>query len=153
MISYKETDMKREWKEEIHRINYLSFEIDSLYHQAALRLGISDSVSLILYTIYDIGEGCLLSDVYKNSGVSRQTVSSAIRGLEAENILYLEPINGKSKKIVLTKKGEEYMQKTAARLFAAESAVFDDWTQEELEAYIRLMGKYTDCFKKQIEKL
>ena len=82
---------------EIHRINYLTSEMDSIYHQASLRLGISDSVSIILYTIQDKGESCLLSDVYKNSGVSRQTVNSAIRRLEADGVLYLEPYAGRPK--------------------------------------------------------
>ncbi len=83
---------------EIHRINYLTSEMDSIYHQASLRLGISDSVSIILYTIQDKGESCLLSDVYKSSGVSRQTVNSAIRRLEADGVLYLEPYAGRAKK-------------------------------------------------------
>ena len=50
----------------INKINYLSSEIEALYHQVSLKLGISDSVSVVLYTIYDAGESCLLSDIYKN---------------------------------------------------------------------------------------
>lgn len=145
--------MDAERKNIIHKINYLSSETEALYHQASLRLGISDSVSIVLYTIYDIGEGCLLSEVYKNSGINRQTVNSAIRGLENNGILYLEPINGKSKKIVLTEKGKKYTEKTAARLFEAEAAVFDGWTEQELNDHIRLMEKYNECFRNQIKKL
>lgn len=83
---------------EIHRINYLTSEMESLYHQASLKLGITDSVSIVLYTIYDAGDGCLLSDVYKKSGIRKQTVNSAIRGLEAEQILYLQQYTGRAKK-------------------------------------------------------
>ena len=113
----------------------------------------SDSVSIVLYTIYDLGENCLLSDVYKNSGISRQTVNSAIRSLEAAQILYLEPYNGRSKRIVLTEQGEQYIQKTAARLFAAEMAAFDGWTEEEISTYIRLMEKDVACLRREIEAL
>ena len=145
--------MKNKHIDEIHRINYLTTEMQALYHQSSLKLGITDSVSIVLYSIYDAGSECLLSDVYKNSGISKQTVNSAIRGLEADGILYLEKHNGRSKKIVLTDKGKAYVEKTAARLYQAESDAFDSWTEEEISTYIRLMEKYADCFRQQIEKL
>ena len=34
------------------RYNHLLSEIDSVYHDTAVKQGISDSVSMILYTIY-----------------------------------------------------------------------------------------------------
>ena len=37
------------------RYNYLSSEINSLYHQAAKKMGISDSVQNILYVLCDQG--------------------------------------------------------------------------------------------------
>lgn len=145
--------MEKVRQELIHKINYLMQETDAIYHQAALKLKISDSVSNVLYAIYDIGPGCLLSDVYKSSGISRQTVNSAIRGLEAADILYLEPYHGRSKKIVLTEKGERYLQETAAKLFAAEIAAFNNWTEEEISTHLHLIEKYTECFRREIEKL
>lgn len=48
------------------RINYLTSETDALYHLASVKLGISDSVSIVLYTLYDPDKSCLLSDIYKN---------------------------------------------------------------------------------------
>ena len=35
----------------IRKINYLISEMDALYHLASLKMGISDSVSIVLYTI------------------------------------------------------------------------------------------------------
>ena len=138
---------------EIHRINYLTSEMEALYHQASLKLGITDSVSIVLYTIYDTGEDCLLSVIYKKSGISKQTVNSAIRGLEADGMLYLEQYTGRAKKIVLTEKGKEYMNKTVAKLYEAEVQAFESWSTEEINAYIHLMEKYVDCFRKQIGAL
>lgn len=83
--------------DEIRRINYLSSEMQMLYHQASLKLGLSDSVSLVLYIIYDRGDGCLLSDVYKDAGISKQTVNSAMRRLEKEKVLSLAPDKGRAK--------------------------------------------------------
>jgi len=152
-ISYLEENMNQQRKELIHRINYLMSETEACYHRASRKLGISDSVSRILYTIYDAGEQCLLSDIYKKSGISKQTVNSAIRGLEAENILYLEPYKGLSKRVVLTDRGKEYMQRTAAKLYEAEAAAFDTWTSEEIRTYLSLIEKYRDSLLLQIEKL
>lgn len=137
----------------IHRINYLNAELNALYHHASLKLGLTDSAAMVLYTIYDNGENCLLSDIYKQSGVSKQTVNSAIRKLEKERIIYLEQHSGRTKKVVLTNTGKEYVQKTVARLFDAEAAAFASWTEEEINAHIGFMEKYIDSFREQIEEL
>lgn len=81
--------MEKTYTGEIRRINFLISEMESLYHLADLRLGISDSASLVLYALYDAGGQCPLADIYKNSGISKQTINSAIRGLEKEGLLYL----------------------------------------------------------------
>lgn len=145
--------MNRNRMKEIHRINCLTTEMESLYHQSSLKLGITDSVSVVLYSIYDAGSECLLSDIYKGSGISKQTINSAVRSLEADGILYLEQHDGRAKKVILTNKGKEYVQKTAARLCQAEMDAFDTWTEDEISTYIHLMEKYADCFRHQIEKL
>jgi len=139
--------------EEIRRINFLTTETQALYHQSSLKLGISDSISIVLYAIYDAGGQILLSNIYKNTGISKQTVNSAIRSLEADGILYTQQHTGRSKKIILTDNGKEYVLRTAARLYQAEAQAFDSWTEEEINTYIRLMEKYADCFRLQIEKL
>lgn len=90
--------MKKDHVNEIHRINYLTSELQSIYHQSSVKLGISDSVSTVLYAIYDAGEACLLSDIYKNSGISKQTINSAIRGLEADGIFIWSSIQEDQRK-------------------------------------------------------
>lgn len=137
----------------VRRLGYLSNEMEAVYHQSSLRLGITDSVSIVLYTIYDKGADCLLSDVYKGSGISRQTVNSAIRSLEADGILYLEPYQGRSKRIVLTEQGEALLQRTAARLFAAEVRAFDGWTEDEIRTHIDLLERYVNALRRQVEQL
>ncbi len=145
--------MNQEICSKIHRINYLIAEMDALYHQASLKIGLSDSACIVLYTIYDQGEECLLSDIYKQSGISKQTVNSALRILEKKQIIYLENISGRTKKVVLTAEGKEYVQNTVARLFDAEAAAFASWTEEEMNAYIGYMEKYTVLFQEQVKKL
>lgn len=137
----------------IHRINYLNAELDALYHHASLRIGLADSEVRVLYTIYDNGESCLLSDIYKQSGISKQTVNSAIRSLERKHIIYLEQHSGRAKKVILTDAGKEYVKETVARLFDAETAALSSWTEEEINAHIGYMEKYIHSFREQVEKL
>ena len=119
-------------QDKVNQINCLNEEIDSLYHQAALKLGVSDCVLFVLYMLHTNDGKCLLYDIYKLSGISKQTVNSAIRKLENEETVYLEKCNGKSKMVYLTEKGKIYTSKTAARLFEAECKALSNWTEEEL---------------------
>lgn len=145
--------MKKKALEKLHRINYLGAEMEALYHQASLKLGISDSAMRSLYTVYDNGGTCLLSDIYKQSGISKQTVNSAIRRLESDEILYLQPETGRGKRVCLTEKGKSYVEKTVARLYAAECEIFATWSEEEINGYIRCMEKYNELFRRQLEQM
>ena len=59
----------------------LAGEINSLYHEAAVKAGVSDSVQNILYVICEKDGRRLQSDISKLTGISRQTINSAIRRL------------------------------------------------------------------------
>lgn len=145
--------MEEQRRASIRQINRLATEIDALYHQADLRLGIPDSVSVVLYAIYEAGGACPISDICRQWGVRKQTVNSALRRLEGEGILRLEQHTGRSKRAVLTDGGRAYVQQTAARLNEAEVRAFDGWTEEEVKTYVRLMARYTACFRRQVALL
>lgn len=135
-----------------HRLNRVINEIDGLYHVAALHLGLSDSVTHVLYMLYDGGGSCPLSAI-TSTGICKQTVNSAVRKLESEGLLYLEKHHGKGKLAVLTEKGLELSRSTVARLLEAEENAFAGWTDEELETYITLNQKCLDGLRVQIEAL
>ena len=145
--------MDRHLDEIIAQINCLTEEVDSLYHQAAVRLGVSDSVLFVLYMLHTNGGQRLLYDIYKLSGISKQTINSAIRKLEQEKLIYLEKYNGKSKLVCLTECGRVRAEQTAARLFEAERAAFSEWSEEELQTYLTLNKKYNETLKEQISRL
>lgn len=135
-----------------HRINRIVSEMDSLYHQVALKLKLSDSALFILYTIYDNGGRYPLNKI-NDAGICKQTINSAIRKLESTGILYLEPYKGKSKMVVLTEKGIDFASKTVAHLLNAEEKVYSTWTQEEIDLYIRLSIKFTESFGTQVKEI
>ncbi|HBJ18665.1 MAG TPA: hypothetical protein DDY70_02810, partial [Clostridiales bacterium] len=66
------------------RYNHLVEEIDHLYHTIAIRLGVADSVLMLLYTVKESGGSCLLRTVYDTTGMPKQTLNSALRRMEAD---------------------------------------------------------------------
>lgn len=138
---------------ELKRFNYLANEIDAVYHEAALKLGLSDSAMLILYTICNNGAECLLSDITKLSGISKQTINSALRKLESEELVYLEIFSGKKKRICLTEKGKLLVENTVLQIIKIENDIFDSWTKEERRSYIALTERYLSSLKNKIKEL
>ncbi|MGN1175565.1 MAG: MarR family winged helix-turn-helix transcriptional regulator [Roseburia sp.] len=139
--------------EKLQRINWLTSEMDGLYHQASLKIGLSDSASRILYALYAGGGSCLLSEIYKDSGISKQTVNSALRKLEEEDVVRLEQHHGKAKMVFLTEKGKEKADRTVSKIVDAEVGAFESWSEEEIDTYIGLTNKYVEAFREQVNKL
>ncbi len=136
----------------VRQVNRLACALDGIYHQAAWKLGLSDSVMCVLYMLHERGDGCSLHKIYRDSGISKQTVHSAIRKLEGENILYLQAGKGKEKAVWLTEMGRDYVNRTAARVYEAEREMFQDWSEEEFDQYLHLMEKHYHQLRGKIEQ-
>lgn len=141
--------MKIYVSKEMKRFNYLIGEIDAAYHEMSLKLGLSDSAMRILYTICDNGECCLLKEICRRSGVSKQTINSAIRKLEKEGIVYLEPAGTRNKNVCLTDKGKRLAERTAARMIEAENDIFASWKKEDVEKYLELTERFLIAFREK----
>ena len=135
---------------ELKRFNYLSSELDQVYHTACQRLGMSDSAMIVLYTICDHGGSCGIWEICQESGISKQTINSALRKLEKENKIYLESVGGKNKRVCLTKEGEQLAEQTALKLIQAENEVFASWTEEEIETYLNLTEKFLNKMREEV---
>ena len=130
---------------------YLAGEINALYHEAAVKMDISDSVQNILYVICERGNSCLQSEISKLTGISRQTINSAIRKLEQEGVLTLKPGKGRNTVVCLTKKGKEFASEKIYPLFEIENKIWDEWTADEQQTYLMLTQKYRDALKKYLK--
>ena len=138
---------------ELKRYNHLVNEIDGTYHEMSLKLGLSDSAMIILYTLYDNGEDCLLQDICRRSGLSKQTVNSAIRKLEAEGVLYLEPVGPKAKNACLTETGKRLAKQTAGRILQIENEIFASWPYENVQKYLELTEAFLLALKDKAKSL
>lgn len=138
---------------EARRYNHLLSEIDAVYHEIALKQGFSDSTLSVLYTLYEHRGSCLLGNLVKQSGISKQTINSALRKLEHEGIIFLEPAGGKSKRISLTPKGTLLAQETAGKVIAMENKIYDSWKPEEWALYLELTERFLNGLRKEMKEL
>lgn len=134
--------MKQNLSKENKRFNYLLGETNAVYHEIAFKLGLSYSAFQILYTICDGNGSCLLRDICRSSGLSKQTVNSALRKLEQDNIVVLDNTNTKFKTVRLTEKGQNFASKTVILVIEMENAILASWSPQEVETYLELTEKY-----------
>lgn len=132
------------------QISHLNCEIDAVYHEAAAKLGLSESAMWILYALCLNGGTCPLGEIICMAAISKQTVNSALRKLEREGMVYLESAGGRKKMVRLTAQGTELARGTAMWVLQAEDEIFASWSQEELDAYIALTEKYLAAFREKV---
>ena len=138
---------------QVKRINYLHSEINNVFHEMSQQMGLSDSVSCILYTICNFGDSCLLTDIINMTGIPKQTVNSALRKLEGEGYLQLETAQSRRKKVVLTEAGKLLAQNTAKQMIRMENEIYASWTEEERQLHLTLTQRYLDQLKEKAKEL
>lgn len=139
--------------EEMRYYNYLLGEIDAAYHEAAWKMGVSDSVLKIFYAICTAGDSCLLSEICTQTGLSKQTINSALRNLEKQDLVFLEPVTGRSKQVCLTPKGQDFAEKTAFQIIQIENEIFASLPEQELETFLTLTEKMMRSLKEKVDAL
>ncbi len=138
--------------QELSTLNHTLGQINGVYHDVSVKMGISDSVMDILYGILCEGNGCNQSLLYKNSGLGKTTVNSAIRKMEKEGLLYLKPGDGRNTRVFLTDKGYELADRTAGRLMRMEEELFLSWTEQDRSLYLSLMQRYLEQFARKVQE-
>lgn len=125
-------------------LNHRLKENDDWYQQAAKLLGMSDSAFWILYMLYDYPGGITQSEICSMSCFPKQTVNSSLKKLETDGIISLVPgSDGRSKKILLTASGKGLINRTIVKVRHAEYAALNGMTDEEKEALISALDKFT----------
>lgn len=145
--------MKYACSQNMKRCNLLTGEIEAAYHEAALKFGFADSTQFILYTICYLGDHCPLSDIVKMTGISKQTINSALRNMESQGLVELVFATPKTKNICLTDKGKELAEGTVIRLMKAEDEIFAGWSDEDVQKYLELTERFLKDFKEKVNHL
>ena len=128
-------------------------EMSDLYHETALSMGISDSAQIILYTVCELGNGCLQKDICERSFLTKQTVHSSVRKLEREGFLRRKPGKGRDVHLFLTEQGRALAERTVFPLAEAEFRTMETLAAEEQAELLRLTGKYVAALRAQLRQL
>ncbi len=137
----------------IRHLSQLLGELEGTYHEISVKMGISDSVCKILYTFCCFGACCPLNDICRYTGLSKQTVHSALRNLEEKGCLYLKALDGKSKKACLTDEGIALANRTALQIMELENDILASWSREERDLYIELTERFLTSLKEKVPQL
>lgn len=142
----------------ITRYNQIFKFQEEVYRNMARRMGIPETKLWILYSLRCDGV-VTQKDLCDWMQIPKQSVNSTLKKMEQEGILFLESMeeNRKSKRILLTKKGQRLAKKTAEYLFDIEEQAFDCFDAKEeiqfltlYERYVRRLKKITEaCEEKQ----
>ena len=135
--------------------NRIYKEMDIVYHNYAKKCGLSDTEFWILYSMTEEGGLFTQRDFCVSWSFAPQTVNSALKDLEKQGIIYLEPVPGnkKNKWIKLSEKGTELVGKAILPLIKSECESFEAISKEECDAMISSMQKYTSDLKDRIAGL
>ena len=137
----------------MRRCNHLQGEIEAAYHDAALKFGLADSTQFILYTVCYLGDNCPLSDVVRMTGISKQTINSALRNMEKQGLIQLVSATSRTKNVLLTDAGKALAERTVLRLMQAEDAIFLGWADCDVQKYLELTERFLHGLKEQIALL
>lgn len=138
---------------ELRRFNYLLGETDGVYHDAAVRMGLSDSVMRILYCLCCEGDPCPLRTIVRQSGASKQTINSALRRLEGEGAVRLEPGQGRGKNVRLTEKGRALAERTVLPLMRIEDEIYSSWSREDVLKNLELTERFLAALREKMRQL
>lgn len=137
----------------LKRLNCLLSEMDAAYHEAALRQGLNDSSSRILYALCELGSPASLRAVCESTGLSKQTVNSAIRKLEQQGVVCLKAADGKAKDVYLTEAGKQLADHTARRVLQMENDILESWSREDVERYLSLTRRFLEGLQGKAREL
>ena len=126
----------------LKEFNRIYKKTNEIYHDIALRLGLSDSAFDILYSISELGDGCLQKDICNATCIPKQTIHSSIRQMEQSGYLTLSSGKGRSMHITLTDLGKSLLERTIYPVMQMEGEAFHCMTDAECQQMLALFGKY-----------
>ena len=135
----------------MQQYNAIYSETTNEYHELNRRLGLSDTESIILYAV-SLDENVSQRAICGLSGLSKQTINSAVKKMIREGIL--ESLNGrKNEKLVPTAAGKKIIEEKVNVIVDIENRILQSWTEEEKEIFLELSKRFLNSLKEECDKL
>ena len=141
--------MEKQITNQLELLNQQVKELTGIYHQAAVRLGISDNEFWVWYTLLVMTDDYSQQDICDLWSLPKQTVNSVVANLVKRKYVTLEVVPGtRNRKIIrLTEEGKVYGDTVVNHIFEIEKRAINKMTEQERQACISLMSKYISLLK------
>ncbi len=146
--------MDKNTKSRIDVINQRIKEMNSVYHIAASKSGISDGELDIWSALLNATEEYSQQDLCELLSLSKQTINSLISGFIKKGFVVLEHAPGsRNRKVIhLTESGKDFGGKNVAWIFEAEKNAMEGTNPQEIEAYITMLERYIGKLRNEVDR-
>lgn len=136
-------------------LEQLMKEQDSIYHNAAVKFGLSDTSMWILYHVTGDKSEYTQQELCRECCFPKQTVNTAIKNLVSDGYAELEEISGnrKSKRIRLTERGKQLAAVSTDKIKQIEFGAYGRFGIEELNFYLDMTRKLNDNLRELSDKI
>jgi len=134
-------------------INAASKRIDEAYHRAARAAGLSDSSFDILYALHVAGEGCSQRRLCELCFTGKQTVNSAIKRLQDEGTIRVEPGAGRMTHVFLTARGRRIVGERIVPVIDAELAALAAIPSGQRAALVSALTTYSTALSDELDAI
>lgn len=132
----------------LKQYNDIMKENDELYRGMARKLGLSECEFWILYYLRTGYGEPMQSGICNSFYLPKQSIHSALKKLETDGyIVQTAGGNRRSKRILLTERGESLCERTVDDIIRAEMEALGGLSAEEQEVFMQLFAQYTNQLK------
>ncbi len=139
--------------DKVKYLNNMLCEIDNLYQMLIQNKGLSDSEYVVLFSILELGEGCLQKDIAKNSYINKKTINSTIKKLEKNGIIELRAGKYPNMHIFLTDFGKDYIKDNVIPIVEMENSIMGSVPDSDFDNFVSTYSKYSQIFKDEVVNL
>lgn len=148
------------WQAKIHApcvrdIDVIYRETDRLYYEFARDCGLSTIAFWSLVKVITDGGSTTQAQIADEYSFSRQSVNSAIKGLEAKGLVRVanERGKGRRKAVSLTEAGTAFCAQHITPAVDAERRAFETLPPQDRDEFVRIVRAYTDAIDAELGRL
>lgn len=147
--------MNESIKEQLEILNQQVKELTGIYHQVAVKSGISDNEFWLWYTLLILDEEYSQQDICDMWSLPKQTVNSVVANLNKKGYVFLEVVpNTRNRKIIrLTEAGKTFGRNIVTNIYKSEEQAIEKMSEEERQTCITLLKKYISLFREELNKI
>lgn len=145
--------MSQEEKDYLTMIGIKEKQFDAMYRDAAKSFGLSDCSMWALYYLCLSKEPLTQQDLIEKMMFPKQTINSAVMSLSNNGLVELEMIPGtrNKKKIILTEKGMNAIDRSVRRMRDAEEKAVKEMGDRKMQKYTKLYDEFYTAMERNFK--